>query len=188
MDININDNEKKYLLDLVKQALVIAVKEKRRLEQTELAPMPAGVLQEKMGAFVTYHKEINKVNHLRGCIGLMQAEYPLWLSVLAMAYSAACEDHRFPPISEAELVLIHFDITVLAPQRPCTREEFVLGKHGIVLEASGRKAVFLPHVPIEQGWDLKTTFEHLALKAGLPKNIWQEDICNFYCFEGLVLQ
>ncbi len=188
MNLIINDVEKKYLLDLVKQALLVAVKEKRRLNQDELAPIPNGILNEKMGAFVTYHKQINNTNNLRGCIGLMQAEYPLWLSVLAMAYSAAVEDHRFSPIIEAEIPAIHYDITVLGPSFPSSKEQIVLGKHGIILKAQGRSAVFLPHVPIEQGWDLETTLAHLAIKAGLPKNIWQEDLCEFYCFEGLVLQ
>ena len=55
----------------------------------------------------------------------------------------------------------------------------------MVLEKAGRKAVFLPQVAPEQGWDLATTLGHLALKAGLPPNGWQEG-ARFKVFEAEV--
>ncbi len=190
MDLNFSESEKNFLLDLVKKALFVAAHENRRLNEDEVPPLPVGIVQEKMGAFVTYHKihQGNDFRELRGCIGLMQAHYPLWLSVLYMAYGAAREDGRFKPIIPDELPQIHFEITVLGPSAPCKKEEIELGKHGIILKSNNRSAVFLPHVPIEQGWDLETTFKHLCLKAGLAQNVWENENTEFYCFEGLVLQ
>jgi AMMECR1 domain-containing protein len=42
-------------------------------------------------------------------------------------------------------------------------------------------------VPIEQGWNLQETFEHLCRKVGLPANTWQENETIFHWYEGLVL-
>jgi len=47
------------------------------------------------------------------------------------------------------------------------REEFVVGKHGIILTKGRHQAVFLPQVAPEQGWDKETTLMYLAQKAGL---------------------
>ncbi len=207
MNITISDAEKKVLFELVKLTLSTAVLEKRRLSDADIPSLPTGILQEKMGAFVTYflnpqeekeeakepqNKEVEK-NHpiekeLRGCIGMMQAQYPLWVTIVNMAYSAAMEDTRFLPIFEKELPYIDFDITILGPFSVCPRkEDIVLGKHGIMLEAHGRQSVFLPQVPLEQGWNLQETFEQLCRKAGLPTITWQEESTVFYWYEGIVL-
>ena len=217
MNITISDAEKKVLFELVKLTLNTAVLEKRRLSDADIPPLPKGILQEKMGAFVTYHinsipkkHAINSDNEgicdnsqkcasehqdehdsqkeLRGCIGMMQAQYPLWVTIVNMAYSAAMEDTRFLPISEKELPYIDFDITVLGPFSVCPRkEDIILGKHGIMLEAHGRQSVFLPQVPLEQGWNLQETFEQLCRKAGLSTTTWQEENTVFYWYEGIVL-
>ena len=52
-------------------------------------------------------------------------------------------------------------------------EEVVLGRDGLYLEATGRSSVFLPQVPVEQGWDLQTYLAELAMKAGLPADGWK---------------
>lgn len=191
MNITINDMEKTFLFNLVELVLHTAVTEERFITEKEVPSIPVGILQEKMGAFVTYSlysKANPKHKDLRGCIGLMQAEHPLWVNVARMAYSAAREDTRFMPISKEELDRIDFDITVLGPFSVCpNKDDIILGKHGIMLEARGTHAVFLPQVPTEQNWTLQETFEHLCAKAGLPKNAWQEEGTLFYWYEGLVL-
>jgi AMMECR1 domain-containing protein len=64
--------------------------------------------------------------------------------------------------------------------------DIVIGRHGMVLELRGRSAVFLPQVAPEQGWDLATTLTHLAYKAGLPGNAWQDPKATFTVFEAVV--
>lgn len=192
MNIVINDMEKTFLFDLVESVLHIAATEERFITETEVPTVPRGILQEKMGAFVTYSicNEAKNPTHkaLRGCIGMMDTQHPLWVTVANMAYSAAREDNRFMPITKDELERIDFDITVLGPFSVCqNKENIILGKHGIMLELGGKNAVFLPQVPIEQNWNLHETFEHLCRKAGLAKNAWQEEGTVFYWYEGLVL-
>jgi AMMECR1 domain-containing protein len=53
----------------------------------------------------------------------------------------------------------------------------------VVLAKEGRRAVFLPQVAPEQGWDRDTTLTHLALKAGLGPEAWRQG-AEFLVFEA----
>lgn len=43
-------------------------------------------------------------------------------------------------------------------------------------------SVFLPQVPVEQGWDLTTYLEQLCFKAGLPKDAWKDTDARLFIF------
>jgi AmmeMemoRadiSam system protein A len=123
-------------------------------------------------AFVTL-KEKNGA--LRGCIGTIQPVMPLCRSVVSNAVAAAARDHRFPPVRPEELPGLEVEVTVLSPLEPVADlKEVRIGTHGLYLEAPGASSVFLPQVPVEQGWDLATYLRELALKAGLPPDGWQK--------------
>ena len=138
------------------------------------------------GAFVTLN---TKAGRLRGCVGRIIADKPLYKTVADMAKSAAFHDSRFLPVKKSELDNLVIDITVLTrPKKVASYKNIVIGKHGIILKkrlAGGvaRSAVFLPKVPGEFGWDLETTLDHLGEKAGLKKGEWRVD-CEFEVFEG----
>ena len=142
----------------------------------------AGNLLQKRGAFVTLHLD----GRLRGCIGYIEGVKPLVEAVIDNGRSAAVHDPRFRPVTAAELPRLELEISALTPLRPVrTPEEIELGRHGIVLAKGGARAVFLPQVAPEQGWDLHTTLGHLALKAGLGPQGWQEG-ARFEVFEAEV--
>ena len=66
--------------------------------------------------------------------------------------------------------------SLLTPPRPIgSVEEFEVGRHGIMMESGGRRAVFLPQVATEQGWDRDELLAQLSLKAGLPADAWRHD-------------
>jgi len=124
------------------------------------------------GAVFVTLKEKN--GRLRGCIGSIQAHTSLHRSVVQNAVAAASKDPRFSPVRPEELPNLAVEVTVLSPMEPVSgSSEIEIGRHGVYLEASGRSSVFLPQVPVEQGWDLATYLKELALKAGLPPDGWQ---------------
>ncbi len=129
-------------------------------------------LRSKRGVFVT----LTKRGSLRGCIGHHEPDTPLYRVVPEMAMAAGFRDPRFPPLTIPELPEVHIKISAyLTPVYSIpSPEDYELGTHGIILEKDGRGATFLPEVPVEQGWDRETTFEHLCLKAGLPRGAWRE--------------
>ena len=92
-----------------------------------------------------------------------------------ISVAAAARDHRFPPVRPEELPGLDVEVTVLSPLEPVADlKEVRIGTHGLYLEAAGTSSVFLPQVPVEQGWDLPTYLRELALKAGLPPDGWQQ--------------
>jgi AmmeMemoRadiSam system protein B/AmmeMemoRadiSam system protein A len=128
-------------------------------------------LQADGAVFVTL-KEKN--GRLRGCIGSLQAHQPLHRSVAHNAVAAASKDPRFRPVTPGELPNLDVEVTILSPMEPLgSIEEIVIGRDGLYLEASGRSSVFLPQVPVEQGWDLQTYLAELAMKAGLGADAWK---------------
>jgi AmmeMemoRadiSam system protein A len=178
--------EKAFLLDVARRAVAAAVKGQEPPAVEELAA-EAGIdleprLVQKRGAFVTLHLG----ESLRGCIGYIEGHKPLAEAVAANGRSSAVGDPRFVPVSERELPHLSIEVSALTPLVPVAGpEEIVIGRHGIVLEAGGRSSVFLPQVATEQGWDLETTLGHLALKAGLGPQGWQEG-ARYKVFEAEV--
>lgn len=140
------------------------------------------VLTRELGSFVT----INKNGSLRGCIGTIIGREPLYLNVWNMARAAAFNDPRFPPINPAEWPELKFEITVLDQPRLCQDpSRIVIGRDGLILAWRGRSGVFLPQVPVEQGWDLDAYLNHLCLKAGVPIGAWNAPDAELYWYQAL---
>lgn len=132
---------------------------------------PPGVLHRSLGAFVTFKKD----GHLRGCIGSMVGDGPLYLTVARMARAAAFEDPRFPPVTAAEASALELDISVLGPLTRCPDPSLVrVGRHGLLVRQGYRSGVLLPQVPVEWGWDRETFLAQTCRKAGLPPDAWRE--------------
>lgn len=138
-----------------------------------LPELPTGepIFEEPRAVFVTLHKH----GQLRGCIGTLEPREPLAVAVRSAAISAATQDPRFPPVTAAEIPELEIEISVLSPLRRVeSADEIEVGKHGVVVAAGMRRGVFLPQVPIEQGWDRETMLNYLCLhKAGLPADAWR---------------
>ena len=182
--ITLTDEEKRFLIDLVPWSIKHGLEGRGRPAPGAVPAPPEGTLREPMGAFVTLHKN----GKLRGCIGMMQPLAPLYQTVASMAHAAAFEDGRFKPVVRDELPNIKFDISILGPVAPCPDiKQIELGRHGIILKARGRSAVFLPQVPVEQGWSLTDTLEHLCRKAGIPLESWQDSTAVVQWYESLMI-
>jgi len=162
--------------------------------ERELAALPPRPELDRMqGVFVTLSRtdprEVAQLGKLRGCIGQVLPAYPLHEAVVVAAVSAALEDPRFNPVTADELDRLSVEVTVLSVPRPVASwKEIKLGTHGILLDQNGRRAVFLPQVPGEQGWTLEETLEHLSRKAGLDGAAWRDPSTKFSVFEGQVIE
>ena len=128
------------------------------------------------GAFVTLNntgRRARRDGRLRACMGVIEAQQPLVDAVVQAAVWAA-QDPRFPPLELPELDQIEIEVSVLSPMRSIPSFKLIeVGKHGVLMTKDGRRAVFLPQVATEQGWDRDTMLEHLSAKAGLPRDAWR---------------
>jgi AmmeMemoRadiSam system protein A len=165
------------LLGWVRSTIEAAVREGPPLEipETELT----NDLRALHGVFVTLKKQ----GELRGCIGKMDFERPLWLNARDAAVASALEDPRFPPVEPRELGEIRIEISILNPPEVLPRPElFDVLRHGIIVEKGWRRALLLPKVAQEQGWDATKTLEMVCWKAGLPTDAWRDPAARLQVF------
>lgn len=167
----LSDEAGAVLVGIARQRLEQAVGGAEEKAPVEMTAAVRQELQRRCGAFVT----LTEQGELRGCIGMIVSEEPVEEVVREMAVAAALEDPRFPAVRAEELPGIEIEVSVLSePQAIAGPEEIVIGRDGVILSKRGRRAVFLPQVAPEQGWNVPTMLTHLALKAGLRPNDWQE--------------
>ncbi len=139
-------------------------------------------LYEKKGVFVT----LTKAGRLRGCIGTLQGEKPLYEEVCDVVLSSALRDPRFPPLKESELDEIEIEISVLSSFVRAYPDEVEVGRHGIYIKKGPFRGLLLPQVATEYGWDRETFLKHGCLKAGLPENCLEDPETELYIFTAEV--
>ena len=130
-------------------------------------------LSWKEGVFVTIHKEGN----LRGCIGNIVGQKPLYQTVRDMAISSATKDPRFPPVTVNELDDIDIEVSVLSkPVVIKNVDEIQLGVHGVIVsQGPFHSGVFLPQVAEETQWSKEEFLSQLcSQKANLPADAWKD--------------
>jgi AmmeMemoRadiSam system protein A len=176
-DPPVNRDEQEKLLQWVRATIEAAVRGQPSIE------IPDAELSERLraphGVFVT----LKKGGELRGCIGKMDFERPLWSNALAAAVASALEDPRFPPVKPRELGEIAIEISILNPPEDIPRPEmFDVSRHGIIVEKGWRHALLLPKVAPEQGWDATKTLEMVCWKAGLPADAWRDPAARLQVF------
>jgi AmmeMemoRadiSam system protein A len=132
-------------------------------------------LTEKRACFVTLKTpDANGELQLRGCIGTTEARLPAHEAAVASALDAAFDDPRFAPLSPEEHTGLVISVSALTPFTPVPSAQSIIpGRDGVVVEAHGRRALFLPEVAAEEGWTRIELLEHLCKKAGLPSKAWQ---------------
>jgi AmmeMemoRadiSam system protein B/AmmeMemoRadiSam system protein A len=160
--------ERAKLLALARQAV-----EKHTLTgslTTDQVEEPA--LQRRSAVFVTLRRD----GQLRGCIGQVAADEPLYQAVRAKAVAAASEDPRFPALRPSELDGLSYEIAILSPtQRIASKDEIEIGRHGVAIRHGVHRSVLLPQVAGDRDWGREQLLEHLCTKAGLPTDAWKRD-------------
>ncbi len=172
--------DRKQLLALVRRTLRYALDHQKTPDASDLDFTASEPMKLPRAAFVTLKKD----GQLRGCIGDIFPQRPLYKSVIGNAVYAAFGDRRFQPLQSDEYDQIQIEISALTTPTPVSSpQEIRIGIDGMVLNKDGRSAVFLPQVAPEQGWDLETTLGQLSLKAGLPPDAWKQG-ASFLVFQA----
>jgi AmmeMemoRadiSam system protein A len=179
--MEITREEKIFLLKLSRAAIMHEFDPAVKIPEPDFQKYP--VLKSHAGAFVT----INKNKMLRGCIGYIIGFGPLYDTVIEAAKQAAFGDPRFPALIKPELDDIEIEVSILSEPFPISEyDEIIVGKHGLILEDFGRRALLLPQVPIEHGLNKEEYLSALCEKAGLNGNCWREKQLNLKAFTATV--
>lgn len=145
------------------------------------------------GCFVTFkRRDIQQAGaNLRGCLGTLDANMPLWKAVDKYAADTVIHDYRFRnnPVTLEEMPKLHIDISAIHPKRKLEAPlDFALEIDGVEVHGAGayegRRGVYLPQVATEFNLGkeelLSSCCEH---KAGLPADAWRDPAkCTVYAF------
>jgi AmmeMemoRadiSam system protein A len=165
--------DKQRLLQLARAAVEAFVRgEPKPIIEAETLP-PA--LLEPSACFVTLFYR----GRLRGCLGGLEAEQPLYLEVCQRARQVCEADDRFLPVQPEELPYLEIEISVLSAPEPLPYERptdlpRVLrpGVDGLILGAGRHRATFLPQV-----WERVPNPEQfvslLCEKMGASPDAWR---------------
>lgn len=194
LSFELDNAQKEYLGRQAKLAIQSELDGDKDAEPLKPAPAPIregaanpedSELNRKLGSFVT----ITEKGQLRGCIGTIIGQEPLWLNVWNMARAAAFNDPRFLPLEKSEWPECSLEISVLdEPTRCPDPSQIEIGRDGLILQYNGHSGVFLPQVPVEQGWDRKQYLEHLCQKANLPQGSWRKPDASLFWYQALVFK
>lgn len=178
-NIELTLEHKKTLIKIARESIASAV-------NGNMAPeykIDDTILNTMCGAFVTLHTDGN----LRGCIGNITAETPLWKTIRNMAIESALRDPRFPSVSPWELESVNIEISVLSPlKRINNLEEIEVGKHGLFIKEGFYQGLLLPQVATDYGWNRIQFLEQTCYKAGLSKNCYRQGDCEIFIFSAIV--
>ncbi|MCB0730515.1 MAG: AmmeMemoRadiSam system protein A [Ignavibacteriae bacterium] len=164
----LTNQEKKQILLLARHSIE---KEFNKNSKLDMSIFNSDIFAKKLGVFVTL--TINR--KLRGCIGYVFSDEELRITVGNAAFQAAFHDPRFSPLTLDEYKNINLEVSILSEPFPLNSyDEIVIGKHGLLLEDMGRRALLLPQVPIEHNLDKDSFLSSLCTKAGLYENYWKE--------------
>ena len=166
--------DRAFLLDLAKRSINAVVNGEKPPQ-----PDPSSIsekLKEERSCFVTLREN----GELRGCIGGIFPEEPLYMAVIHMASRAATRDPRFPPVTADELEKLHLEISVLSEPQPLrfNSPDGLLtllrpNIDGVVLTLGPSRSTFLPQV-WRQLPDKREFLSRLCVKAGLSPIAWQD--------------
>jgi MEMO1 family protein len=172
-EVGLSVAEKRLLLELARKTVREVVEHGRLPEFATDGLAPA--LAETKGCFVT----LTEGGRLRGCIGHILPQEPLYRAVMSNARSAAVADARFEPVRPGELGRLEFEISVLTVPKPLKFDspDDLLAKlrpreDGVVLQLGERGATYLPQV-WEQLRDKVEFLDSLAVKAGGAPGDWR---------------
>ncbi|OGX16367.1 MAG: hypothetical protein A2166_06390 [Omnitrophica WOR_2 bacterium RBG_13_41_10] len=176
----LNKTQRKKLLEIARKAIETYLKTGKKLEIQETDP----VLIKDLGTFVTLHER----GELRGCIGNLIGNEPLYLAVRNMAIESAVGDPRFAPLTLNELANVEIEISVLSPmEKISSPDEIKLGTHGVLVRRGFNSGVYLPQVATETGWSKEEFLSSLcAHKAGLSPDAWKDKSTDIYIFTAEV--
>lgn len=177
-----NEEQKQFLLNLARESAEIYLKKGKRIEINE-EEVPNN-LKDKKGCFVTFIED----EQLRGCVGYIIPQKPLYECVIDNAINAAINDERFSPVIYEEMKDIKIDVSVLSV--PILLEhnnsEEILSKlkpleHGVILQRGEYQSTYLPSV-WNQIPEKQSFLSNLCIKGNMEAECWKDMKTEVYVY------
>jgi AmmeMemoRadiSam system protein A len=159
--------EKRILLETARKS-INSVFTQEKISEPDYEKHP--IFKSHAGAFVT----LTQQRVLRGCIGYIVSDQPLFQTVCEAAVQASQYDPRFQPVRQSEIKNLAIEISILSEPFPLNSyDEIEIGKHGLILEEEGRRGLLLPQVPVEHHMNREQYLDSICRKSGFPADYWR---------------
>ena len=172
--------EKKILLNIARSSIK-SVFTGEKVPKPDYEKHP--VFKSHSGAFVT----LTKFGSLRGCIGYIISDGPLFETVCNAAIQASQNDPRFPSVHQLEINDLSIEISVLSEPFPLNSyDKIEIGKHGLILEEKGRRGLLLPQIPLEHHMNREQYLDAICQKSGFSSGYWRTKQLKLNAFTATV--
>ncbi|MFW5820383.1 MAG: AmmeMemoRadiSam system protein A [Bacteroidota bacterium] len=175
-----NEREKGLMLKIARDTLF------HYLNTGKILDYDPGVLPDSLlnshGVFVSLHKG----RALRGCLGVMQSDEPLFRQIQHQVIAASDCDTRFKKVKFSELQQLCIEITILQEMKKIKSiDEIQLGKHGIYIKSRERTGTMLPQVAETTGWTVEEFLGYCSRdKADIGWDGWKS--ADLFIYSALV--
>ena len=132
-------------IELAQKALETYIKtgEPLQLSAVNSVGLTDEMVSRKAGCFVS----LKKHGELRGCIGTIgPTQNCIANEIINMAMAAGTEDPRFEAVEAGELPELVYDVDVLYPAEPATREQLDVKKYGVIVTSGYKRGLLLPNL------------------------------------------
>lgn len=159
--------EKQFLLQTARDSINFFFTGEK-LSEPDYSKYP--ILKSNAGAFVT----LTEHGSLRGCIGYIISDQPLFDTICEASIQASQNDPRFAPVRKSEIENISIEISILSEPFPLNSyDEIEIGKHGLILEEKGKRGLLLPQVPVEHHMNRDQYLDAICQKSGFYAGYWK---------------
>ncbi len=174
-----SNREKRLMLKIARDTLFHYLNTRKTLDY-DPGILPDSLMQN-YGIFVSLHKG----RALRGCIGIMDSEEPLYKLIQRQVIAAGASDPRFPAVKFSELPQLCIEISILGKMKKISGiDDIQLGKHGIYLKYNNLSGTMLPQVAGSAGWTVEEFLGYCSRdKAGLGWEGWKTADIYIYSAE-----
>ena len=170
--LEISGEEKREIIKIVKNSILKENFKKEKVRPTE-------ILNRKMGVFITLKKD----KKLRGCMGQLFSDAPLYKSLKNIAILSAYKDPRFPPLKAKEIENLEITVSLIFNFRQLYNvKDLDMGKDGLLIINGDKKGVLLPEIPIIYRWGRNEFLKNTCIKAKLPEKCWKDKNTSIYVF------
>ncbi|HUU01978.1 MAG TPA: AmmeMemoRadiSam system protein A [Myxococcota bacterium] len=180
-------SEQRFLISLARDTIDLYLRTKKQPEVSPACVTP--YLKKPLAVFVTLK---TKSDELRGCIGMFEANDPLYRNVMDRAIAAATRDPRFPSVRPGELQNLRLSISILTKPKPLvfTSPDDLLiklkpNRDGVILRSRYGSSTYLPQV-----WEQlpeKTMFlSRLCQKHGASPDCWKMKDTKVFVYRAIV--
>lgn len=192
MDIDIDsitEEEGRILADIARGAVAAYLKDAVKIEFPRDIP---DILKQKLGVFISLKKVESGQEKSISSMGYPLPLKPAVEAVIDSGIAAAIRA-RVNGIESLDEVIIEVSLIVAieplqAERRASIPEQIRIGEDGIIIERGFHRALYLPGLAVEHGWNSEDFLSEGCVKAGLMPDAWLDEDTKLYKFKVKVFR